>query len=898
MDAQTAQSSPAFSRDELLATKLNVPRALSALVPRPRLIERLDAGLRGRLTLISAPAGSGKTTLVSDWAGQCGRPMAWLCLEESDNDPIRFLAYLTAALQTVEPDVGAGVLEALHSPRFPPAESVLTTLINDVSEASNPFVLVLDDYHRIVEQHVHDAVAYLLEHTPENMHLVITTRSDPPLPIPLLRGRGQVTALGAADLSFTTEEVTDFLNRVMGLRLSSDAVAALAHRTEGWIAGLQLAAVSLQGKDGKDAMRFVESFTGSHRYVLDYLAEEVLSRQPENVLSFLLQTSVLNQLTASLCNAVTGRDDGQECLERIERANLFVVPLDDVRRWYRYHHLFSDLLRQRLHAEQPDLEIALHGRASVWYEENDFLASAIDHALAAGDFERAVRLLESVAAATWGRGEHATLMRWLARLPADVLCSTSMLCVYHALVLFTGGDYALAERRLVEAERAAQGCPEEGFTRERQGMIDAVRAYIAFFRGEFYATVHFSRQALESLPEDNLTWQGMANYTLGLALRWSGDLEGADQALSKAARSSQAAGMSYLTLLIHANLAAVQEQRGRLRRAHHILHEALQLAEEKGMLQTAVGGLLQAELANILTEWNQLDEAMRLLKSGLALNKRGQDVGFLGWCYVYMARLLCAMGDVDGGLAAVDVMEKLSQRVDVPPVITNRLVSPRMREWLARGDLDAAARYFEERGMGVDDEITYVSEPAYLWLARLLAAQGQWDEAEKLLERLLRFAEAKGREDWVIKTLTAWALTANARGDRSKAMALLARALSLAEPEGYVRVFISEGKPMGELLHATLSEGTHVQYVRRLLAAFESPALETRPAKQPFVEPLSEREMEVLRLLATSLSGAEIADRLFVAVSTVRSHTKSIYSKLGVHRRVDAVDLARELKLI
>jgi len=555
----------------LLTTKLHIPPAWPDLISRPRLIEQLNAGLHRKLTLVSAPAGFGKTTLLSEWvhAGVGSREygvgskehtserpptpfFAWVSLDESDNDPTRFLAYFIAALQTIETNIGRGVLSSLQSPQPPPTKAILTTLINEIAAIPDRIVLVLDDYHLIEAQSIHDALTFLLEHLPPQMHLVIAAREDPPLPLARLRARSQLIELRATDLRFSSSEAAEFLNRMMSLDLSAEDIAALERRTEGWIAGLQLAAISMQGH--KDVSGFVQSFTGSHRFVLDYLMEEVLEQQSESVQTFLLQTAVLDRLTGSLCDAVrfgvaetprfgsakspTGQGNGQATLETLERANLFIVPLDEERRWYRYHHLFADLLRQRLHSIQSEQVPTLHLRASEWYEQNGFTDGAIEHALLAEDFERAVHLIEEHVDAIWACGEHAKLRRWLDWLPVEVVYSKPHLCVFHAWLLFTGGQQDAAERCLQAVDRAlapSNYCTTEtspieedqppGSDRMKlRGRVAAIRAFVASYRSDAPEIIRHARQALGYLPEQDLTWRSTAAVALGDAYSFVGDL--------------------------------------------------------------------------------------------------------------------------------------------------------------------------------------------------------------------------------------------------------------------------------------------------------------------------------------------------------------------------------------
>ncbi len=984
----------------LLSTKLYIPPVRPELVPRPRLIERLNAGLLGqnglqkglrftrKLTLVSAPAGFGKTTLLSEWVADYRESkigVAWLSLDAGDNDPARFLAYLIAAFKTIEESVGRGALGALQSPGFaiadtsPPMDELLTTLINQINVIPDSLILVLDDYHLITAQPVHDALSFLLDHLPRNVHLVIATRVDPPLPIARIRGHGQLTELRQTDLRFTPDEIAEFLNRVMGLELSADDVATLASRTEGWITGLQMAAISMQGRE--DTARFIQAFTGRNRYILDYLVEEVLQRQLDSVQTFLLQTSILDRLTSPLCDAILeisksvnqqisksangqiskmmvdqrARDlqicrfadlPGQEILEYLERANLFVVPLDNERRWYRYHRLFADLLRQRLHQTVPDLVPTLHRRASAWYERNGLMAAAIEHARSAGDLERALGLIDEHAETLWGRGEKATLSRWLEALPDELVCSWPRLCVYHAFVLFMASQLDEAELRLQAAERvlgsasgevAPPGSPDRSHVRSRaalQGMIAAVRAYVAFLQGDVPAIIQFSRQALEYLPDEKSMWRSAVAIVSGDAHSLSGDLAAAGEHYSEAVALGKAAGNVYFVLFASAKLATNESLQGQLHRVAEICQQGLQRASESGFSQTARAGVLFALWGTILCQWNDLDGALRYARKGVELCERENNVVLLGVSYLSLVKVFLARKDVAGAQDAIQKLERLARESDLPTWLTSPTAAWEARMWIAQGQgclgrrdpsrLEVAARWLQERGLNAGDALFYLRQEEYLALARLLIAQGSQrpdgpylEEATGWLERLLHVAEAGGLAAKVIEIMVLCALALQAQGDVAQALAALERALSLAEPEGFVRLFVDEGEPMARLLRQAVSRDIAPEYVSRLLAAFDrecsrlrvsdsGPALTSTPDLEPgtpeletqLVEPLSTRELDVLQLLATRSSSTEIAEELYISANTVRFHIKNIYGKLGVHRRSDAVDRARELGLL
>jgi len=894
-------------RAPLLSTKLYIARPRPDLLPRPRLTQRLNDGLHRKLTLISAPAGFGKTTLLSEWSLQSKRPVAWISLDEGDNDPARFWAYFIAALQTLQVNVGDAALAAFQSPQPPPMEVVLTALINEIAIIPEPFALVLDDYHVIETQPVHSALTFLLNHLPPQMHLIIATRADPPLPLARLRGRGQLTELREADLRFTTDEAAAFLNQAMGLNLSAEQVAALEERTEGWIAGLQLAALSMQGRS--DIPGFIAAFAGSHRYILDYLAEEVLQRQPEGVQTFLLQTAILDRLSGPLCDTVTGQGDSQTMLERLERANLFLVPLDEERRWYRYHRLFAELLRAYLQREQPNRVPGLHRRASEWYEQNGLLAEAVGHALAAKDFERAARLVEQAAPQMLMRGELVTLLGWLAALPDERIRAWPALCTYYAWVLTLTGQLDAVEPRLQDAEQGLQPDIPAAELQDLLGQIAAIRAYIAALHRDVPHAIELARQALEHLPEENPAVRAFVAFTLGGACLLSDDVAEACQAFAEASALGRAAGNVHVAIPALCNLAGLRALQGQLHQAAGLYQEALELAtpslahqrEGRGGRTLPVAAMAYSGLGGLLYEWNDLEGAMRHLREGIEQSKQWGNVDALASSYARVARVLQAQGDEAGALEALKEAGQLVRRHAVIPTTAARVAAYQASLWLAQGNLGAATRWVQERGLSVDDELGYLREPEHIALARVLIAQGKYDEALQFLARLRQAAETRGRMGSLIEILVLQALALQSQGNTTQAMPALERALSLAEPEGYVRLFVDEGAPMAKLLRQALSRGIAPNYVSRLLAAFgaeEQRGEEAEKRAPLLLEPLSERELEVLRLLAAGLSNREIAEKLIVAVGTVKAHIHNIYGKLGVQSRTQAVARARELGIL
>jgi LuxR family maltose regulon positive regulatory protein len=887
----------------ILATKLYIPPHRSGIVPRPRLIERLNGGLSPgcRLTLISAPAGCGKTTLVSEWLAGCQLPAAWLSLDEGDNDPTRFLAYVIAALQTITPKIGAGVLAALQSPQSPPFESILTALLNEIVTLPDHFVLILDDYHIIDSKSVDKALNFLLEHLPSQMHLVITTREDPQLPLTRLRSRGQLTELRGTDLRFTFTEAAEFLNQQMGLNLSAEDVAALETRTEGWIAGLQLAALSMQGHS--DTTSFIESFTGSHHFVLDYLVEEVLNQQPKRIQTFLLRTSILDRMCGSLCDAVLGLPSasGQKTLEYLERANLFVVPLDSERHWYRYHHLFAELLLQRL--GKPKEFTELHLRASKWYEENGDLGAAFHHAIAAGDFIRAAGLAEAAWQGMEESFQTASWLGWVKKLPEEVIRPRPMLCAQIGRAFADVGEPDASELRLQDAERCLEGSdlPNEVELKPLPAMIALTRAYNAQVLGDSAATVKYAEQALQLIPEDDFDRRAQAMISLEVTHWASGNLESAIRAMDDWMESMTRLGNHVYVVASAFGVADMLVSLGRLREAERTYQDTLRLAAQHGLEAEHITAHHHLGLSMIYRQRGEDTLADHHLNRAAELGLQTTLVDWLYRWHVTQAQLKEAAGDLETALALLDEAKRVYIQSLIPDL--RPAMAQKARIYLKQGQIDKARAWAAERGLSLADDVNYLHEFEYLTFARLEIANPQ---VNALLAHLLQAAEAQKRRGSALDILLVQTLAYEVQGNRSQALAALERALTLAEPEGYVRIFVDEGEPMAALLFKAAVSGIMPDYTGKLLAAFDAEHLRsagespfpTPPASQPPIELISQRELEVLRLFKTELSGPEIARELVIALSTVRTHTKSIYSKLNVNNRRAAVKRAEELHLI
>jgi len=911
-------------QDVLLATKLHLPRPQPGFVPRPRLVQALSQGLARGRTLVCAPAGSGKTALLADWAHGGGRPVAWLGLDAGDNDPARFWRYVVAALDRAQPGLAERAGPLLGPPPPRSFAGLVTALINELSAqpGDGEMVLVLDDYHLVDSRPVHESVAFLLENLPPGLHLVVSSRADPPLPLARLRARSQLAELRAAELRFTPEEAATLLGEAAGPGLPGTAVAALMARTEGWAAGLQLAALSLRGH--ADPAGFAAAFTGSHRYVLDYLADEVLDTQTEQVRAFLLETSVLERLSGELCDAVTGRAGSQAMLADIERAGLFLVPLDEVRGWWRYHHLFADLLRARLEAEQPGRVPELHRAAAAWCEEHDLADDAMRHALAAGDAAWAARLVERHVETLLGRSEGVTLRRWLSALPAQAVGDRPRLCLAQAFGAAMGFQLEALEALLDDAERAfavsgdepyepSLGRPQgDSVLANVSAGIALLRAVLARLRGDADLAACYNRQALARLGEDDWLMRLFVRWNQAVADWLGGRLGPAERGLAEVLAERRPAGgflAGYLPMRVCYDLGEVQRAQGNLDAALATCRQALEAAGQSS--QTALTGPAHVGLAQVLYERDELTAALDHATRGVTLCRQLAFTQSLATGLAVVARIRHAHGDAAG---AREAMGEAGQAGLSPQVIAlfNPVPSQRARLLLAQGDVHAAAQWAKAAGLSPDDEPDYPREPAYLLLARVLLAQDRPGPALTLLARLLDAAASQGRTGSIIEIQALRSLALAARGDELDAMDTLAEALTLAGRQGYVRVFAGEGAPMRALL-ARLSaaqrdqrapaRGVHAGYLAALLRACGQagavpPQRRAGAAPPGMAEPLTDREVEVLRLLAAGSSNQRIARELFVALDTVKKHVTHVLGKLGAANRTEAAARARQLGLI
>jgi len=892
----------------LLETKLYAPKWRAGIVSRPRLLAPLNIS-PCRLGLISAPAGFGKTTLLTEWLTQASESVAWVSLDESDNHLPQFWRYVISAIQQISPAAGDRALSMVRVPQPPPIEAILTALINDLSAVEQDLLIVLDDFHVITDQTIHDSVAFLLDHIPTHARLIIATREDPRLPIARLRVRGQLTELRANDLRFLPEEAETFLNQIMDLHLPLEAVQTLETRTEGWIAGLQLAALSLRGRSNpSDA---IHSFAGDDRFVVDYLVDEVLQRQSDQMRRFLLQTSILDRLTGSLCDAVTGRHDGTATLESLERSNLFVVPLDDKRRWYRYHHLFADLLRAHAEKEFYDHLPIWHRRASDWYEAHGFREAAIGHAFAGSDFDRAASLVEQTAISLLGSSQEGILHRWLANIPADLIRARPVLSAYSAFAVFSSGQLSVADARLTDAETWLARAPsesdgavpgmvvsDESGWRSLRGMIAIARGYLAGALGDLPAQIRYAREAVAHVPNDNHLWRGAASALLGLAYWTSGDLDRAFDSFNDGMRRLGIAELYRFQIACTFILADIRINQGRLNDAARIYDQTIAQATATGDPIWGTADLYVGQ-SFLCIERNDLSGAEDLLRKSKALGDHaGLAEARYRW-FVAMARLCEAQGDLANAHIMLD--EAARHYVVNPDPYLRPVAALQARLRVREGNLAAAETWVQERGLSIDDPLTFLQEFEHLTLAHILIAKSRHARsaqslrnARHLLDRLLTDAVAGQRNGSVIEILVAQALAGTVAGDLSAALIPLEHAVKLAEPDGYVRVFLDAGPEMELLLRLALSEGIAPSYIRVLLEQSASLPLSQRG----LVEPLTAREVEIIRLIAAGLRNDDIANRLFISLGTVKRHIANAYGKLGVSHRVEAITEAKRLGLL
>jgi LuxR family transcriptional regulator, maltose regulon positive regulatory protein len=942
----TIHRSGNLASNSLLSTKLFIPQArhLQDVLPRPRLVERLKAGLSRKLTFISAPAGFGKTSLLAECIPQIERRVAWISLDEADNDIARFLTYVITALQMHQADSGQDLLVALQSPHPPAIESLITALVNEIAQSLDACALVLDDYHLIHLQAIHAAVAFLLHNIPPNMHLIITSRADPPLPLARLRARGQLTELRAADLRFTLDEATAFFHQIKNLPIPAEQIKELDTRTEGWGAGLQLAALSLQGLDTAGIAHFIHDFTGNHHYVFDYLAEEVLQHQPEQIQRFLLHSSVLGRLCGSLCDAVLEIENvelrmkndqtqaldsqfsilnSQFTLEYLDHANLFLVPLDNRRHWYRYHHLFADFLRERLAREIGAAGVNdLYRRASGWFEQHDLPEEAVNYALAGRDWPGAAKIMEQLSTSLLVSSRY--VMKWIESLPAEEVDQSPDLCMWYAGWQLTSGEFGRFEKLLDSAERVIRSSGQDS----KLAGVYVYHALAGFLRDDAQPTIDNAQRAITYFDDENRFMHAQVLEKLARGHFLKGDLAEAERVWAETSGLAQAADSQRTMLFVRAAQGELQRARGKLRQAAQLDQDLLQKigARPADIIKIRA----QSRLASLYYEWNDLDQAARYAQLALDLAEQTRRDVFARSAYVMLARIAWARGAADQAVQAIERAKELAQRMGGEHPMTE-VSANQIWLWLAQaahsspfdpaqgnsaGQSRAAAiEWAATQRLDLDGALPYENQPVYLARCRVLIAQNRSDQAMRVLERLLAAAEAAGRVGEVVEMLVLKALAQQAQYQENQAATTLVQALTLAEPEGYIRTFVDEGLPMAQLLLALRQRPSAVGrgYLDTLLAAFPagdkkiqvslSPCLLVTPSPRhpvtpALVEPLSKRELEILALMAQGLTNTEIAQHIVISAQTVKVHTRNIYGKLDVNGRKQAVAKAKALGLL
>jgi LuxR family maltose regulon positive regulatory protein len=892
----------------LLKTKLFIPSKISTLVSRQRLNEQINEGLKCKLILVSSSAGFGKTTLISDWIHLNNIPAAWFSIDKSDNDKIHFLVYVIAALQTIDENIGKTALSLLQSPQRIDIESVITTLINDIVLIPEDFILVLDDYHMIDSKQIHDMITFLIDHLPQRMHLIIATRSDPPLPLARLRSQNQIKDLRVKDLSFKSDEITTLFNVKLNLKLSDEDIKLLEMRTEGWIAGLQLAALTIQGH--KNYSDFIKTFQADNRYIVDYLGEEVLNLQSEEIQYFLLHTSILNRLNGPLCDVLTGQTNSQLILNELEKSNLFILALDHERHWFRYHRLFADFLRHRMLDLNKDKLKELHKKASEWFEQNLFIEEAIEHALAAGESDRAVKLIENSAQPLMLRGEITTLKTWIEALAEPIIQTRPLLCIYHAFTLiFSGHPLETAKLKVQDAIDADKN---EIYI----GEVNAFNALIAVYQGKTQESITLSRKALKHLPKESLFFRSFISGFLGLNFLYNGHIEEARNHFIEALKISRKVGNLTITVLSQSHMAELCIIEGKLKEAETIYHQVSQCAtDDQGLLQP-IGGIAKIGLGSLFTEWNQLDKAEKYLHEGIELFKKWSFIGAING-YTGFSRLKHIQKDYKKAFDLLNKAQKAAEKFDAMDFDDLYVESHMVRLWIMQGDLDRAMQWVKERKLdlkmesknkenGQTIDLLFIEIYEYIVLARLWIAQNKLEKVLDLLSVLLESARMHGWTLFIIEILILQALTFQEFEENEQALDSLKRAISLSEEGEFVSIYLEEGQIIADLLediikdNKSTSDNSEIHfsksYIKKILLAFKTQTISK--STSDLIEPLSEREIEVLNLIAAGMSNQEIAEKLFISLNTVRTHTKNINGKLDVHSRTQAIVRAKELEII
>jgi LuxR family transcriptional regulator, maltose regulon positive regulatory protein len=914
--------------DILLDTKIRIPPLRSNLVNRLHLIQKLNDGIDQGccLTLISAPAGYGKSTLLSEWVSQVGIPTAWLSLEKGENNPIRFWSYFLAALSSIphmrNAGIGESLTQSLHLSKPPLIDGLLAELVNDIARLDQSAILVLDDLHTILDGQIHQDLIFLIDHLPRSsysLHLVVASRMDPPWPLARWRVRGELNELRPADLRFSVDETLQFLDQTLQLRLSTQDIHALQARTEGWIAGLQMAVISIMGRSSSQGSEgvshFIQSLSGSNRFMVDYLMEEVISQQTSEVQDFLFKTSILQRLTAPLCDALFGRQDSQAILKQVEQANLFLIPLDDERQWYRYHHLFAELLRKRLKQRLPDQITELHRCASKWYAENGVISEAISHALDSGDIQRVNELVSGNVLAMLEHFELLDVLRHFEKVPDKQMIAKPWLCVAYAWVkAYTDPSEGL-DRILQQAETGLVGVQDDLERRHLSCHLDAIRAYVAWIQGKAVRALQYAHRAMENLPENDWMTHAHLLNTEGVALQYLDYLPEAAKSFETAILAGQRSGRLQETFFAFTSLSFIYYLQGRLRQTFSLCQHVLSLAQthfphdEFGQVLSRMPILAHAyaNMSQVQIDWNDIEGALLSARQGVALAEQWKQADALHYSLTCLSKALCAAGELE---EAFTINKRAMQlAVNVSTWFVRLSIYNEVWLNLVKGDIPSAVNLFPQVESLIEEELKHGG--TYLIMkVSLLDAQQNYPGVLAALEGLMAGFAQTGKDWTLINLLPFQALALQALGREEEALKVIGHCLALAESEGFVRIFVDRGGPMFRLLQIALSRGIETEYIRKLLPAFTiidstpqseiSTAIKVQPSIQNarLVEPLSERELQVLRLLDSALTSEEIGRELFVSVNTIRTHIRNIYAKLGVNRRGDAVQRAQELNLM
>jgi LuxR family maltose regulon positive regulatory protein len=881
----------------ILLSKLHIPKLRREFISRPRLLRLLDQGTNRKLTIISSPAGFGKTTLLSEWVPITGLPAGWVSLDEEDNDLIRFLTYLVAALKQVDENVDDTTLSLMRSPQPVAVSAALTALLNQIDRFPDDFLIVLDDYHLIEDKSIHRAVDFILNHLPTQMHLVLVTRADPPLQLARLRGQGQMTELRMSDLRFSQDEAQEFFGKFFPSQITMENINILCRRTEGWITGLQMAAISMQGKE--DFGEFVRSFSGSHRYILDYLIEEVLQQLPEEVVEFLYQTSILERLNGPLCDAVTGREDCHQILDHLEKANLFIFALDDARLWFRYHRLFSDLLQFRLQQNLGSQIPALHLNASIWYEQNGWESAAIDHALAAEDFERAITLLEDEAEETLMHSEISTFLRWIGKLPPSLITERP-----NINFLFAWGQMIMGHDFDEVLERISKIEDSHGWLVGRKATL---QAFIAVSLADMNEGEKHASQAMKLLQEEDVYFRSIAMWILGVSRASRHNLEEAGKVLKELLELCQTQGNTMFMVMTAGQLARIHHRMGNLVEAENIYGETLEMAQDRQGNLLPIAGEAMMGLGELYLELNELDKAADHILEGIELTLSWREAAAMEG-YVSLAWVKGSQGDWDAAQDAMDKAMELAIEYDVIDIDDRMVEMWQARLWMLKGELDLAEAWAKDLKWKTFEDLEKIKSQDNLSyhlfiresviITRLKYLKGQYTEALKWLDRQISIFKDLDRLNAVTELYLLKALAYDGLGDKGKAMAELKNALEIGQQAGFLRTFLNEGTSLKPLLQRARAQNVFPEYIDRLFAGMDEPVTEIKIFYQPLIDPLTERELEVLRLLPTNLTTPEIAEEMMIGVNTVRTHIKNIYSKLNVHKRSEAANRAHKLGLL